>query len=481
MIRRHSRYLSAPLTLTAVMLLACAHPAAAQNVTSRQIAERNKPGTVMIVTIWRTRISVPEAELPQQSLAALQQHVIGEIQAGRVQETQEAAAMAFLQELLRNPLKYLKPGNKITTKDVQTGATGTGFIITPDGYIVTNAHVVYAEEEYLKRKLALTGLSEIIAKDLEEFKTSLNGQMPEEMEKQFQQAALTYYATNMTIDKVQTQCFAAIGITAPGVQIAQKGAPCEIRTKGEPAPGKDVAVLKMEGKNLPTVSLGDDATAKTGDQVFVIGYPGAATFNPMLSQESQAEPSLTSGLVSARKTMPGGWEVLQTDAAITHGNSGGPVFNDRGQVIGVATFGSIDYSTGAEVAGFNFAVPVGVVKQFLREVNVTPQESKLSHAYQEGLTHFEREEFSSALEKFKEVSELNPNFPYVQSYIAEARTGIDEGRDRSSSFWLYAAIGGVGLVLVLGFLLVVGVVGFLLYRRSRAKKVQGGQGATAPL
>jgi ribose transport system ATP-binding protein len=68
----------------------------------------------------------------------------------------------------------------------------------------------------------------------------------------------------------------------------------------------------------------------------VIGYPGAATFNELLSAESAIEPTMTAGLVSAKKTMQGGWDVFQTDAAMTHGNSGGPVFNEKGEVIGIA-------------------------------------------------------------------------------------------------------------------------------------------------
>jgi serine protease Do len=177
---------------------------------------------------------------------------------------------------------------------------------------------------------------------------------------------------------------------------------------------------------------------------------------------------MTAGLVSAKKTMQGGWEVLQTDAAMTHGNSGGPAFNEKGEVIGIATFGSVDYQTGAEVAGMNFLVPISIAQQFLREINVAPSESTLTKSYIEGLIYFDDEQYSNALEKFREVNELNPGYPYVQQNISAARIAINEGRDRGTSpYWLYLAIGGGAVVVVLAALL----IGFLIRSRTGKREI----------
>jgi S1-C subfamily serine protease len=184
----------------------------------------------------------------------------------------------------------------------------------------------------------------------------------------------------------------------------------------------------------------------------------------MLSKESIIEASLTSGLISARKTMQAGWSALQTDAAITHGNSGGPAFNEQGEVIGIATFGSIDYQRGgAEVQGMNFLVPIGVARQFLTEINVKPQESQLSKLYEQGLAYYDKHQYKYALEKFREVNELNPGYPYVTKYISDSRTAISEGRDTTWSPWVYAGIAVAGGFLLL---LVIGVIVFVLYRRT---------------
>ena len=91
--------------------------------------------------------------------------------------------------------------------------------------------------------------------------------------------------------------------------------------------GKDVAVLKVPGSNYPTVPLGNSDQVRLQDTVMVMGYPGVASSfgnNPIISAESNFEASATNGHISAIKTGTIGVPLLQSDVAITHGNSGGP-------------------------------------------------------------------------------------------------------------------------------------------------------------
>ena len=88
----------------------------------------------------------------------------------------------------------------------------------------------------------------------------------------------------------------------------------------------DVAVLKIEAKNLPVVKLGDPATTRVGDWVVAIGTPYGL------------DNTVTSGIVSAKsRSLPGDGVVpfIQTDAAVNPGNSGGPLFNLNGEVVGI--------------------------------------------------------------------------------------------------------------------------------------------------
>jgi S1-C subfamily serine protease len=87
----------------------------------------------------------------------------------------------------------------------------------------------------------------------------------------------------------------------------------------------DLALVRVQAQDLPVVSLGDSDAMRAGDAVVAIG-------NPM-----GLENTVSNGLVSARRQVDHDTEVLQISAPIAPGSSGGPIFNDRGEVIGVAT------------------------------------------------------------------------------------------------------------------------------------------------
>jgi serine protease Do len=110
----------------------------------------------------------------------------------------------------------------------------------------------------------------------------------------------------------------------------------------------DVAVLKIDAKDLPTVKIGDPARTKVGEWVLAIGSPFGF------------ENSATAGIVSARsRSLPNEGYVpfLQTDVAVNPGNSGGPLFNAAGEVIGI---NSQIYSQSGGYMGLSFAIPIDV-------------------------------------------------------------------------------------------------------------------------
>jgi serine protease Do len=106
----------------------------------------------------------------------------------------------------------------------------------------------------------------------------------------------------------------------------------------------DVALVKIEGSNLPTLHLGDPARLRVGEWVIAIGSP----FN--------LQNTVTAGIVSAKSRETG--ELLpfiQTDAAVNPGNSGGPLINMRGEVVGI---NSQIFTTSGAYAGISFAIPI---------------------------------------------------------------------------------------------------------------------------
>jgi serine protease Do len=170
----------------------------------------------------------------------------------------------------------------------RSNALGSGFIISPDGYIVTNNHVIESADEI---SVELYGGGELEAE--------LVGRDP--------------------------------------------------RT--------DIALLKVEGEegDLPFVEFGDSDAARVGDWVLAIGNPLGQGF------------SVSAGIVSARnRTLQGSYDdFIQTDAAINRGNSGGPLFDMQGRVIGVNT--AILSPTGGSI-GIGFAMSSAVVERVVAQL-----------------------------------------------------------------------------------------------------------------
>ncbi|WP_394782358.1 DegQ family serine endoprotease [Undibacterium sp.] len=158
---------------------------------------------------------------------------------------------------------------------------GSGLIISADGYILTNAHVVDHADEVLVR---LT--------DKREFKAKVIG-----------------------VDKV--------------------------RDDGR---GSDIAILKIEGTKLPHVVIGDSDKIRAGEWVIAIGSP------------FDLENTVTAGIISAKARDTGDeTPLIQTDVAVNPGNSGGPLINMRGEVVGI---NSQIYSQSGGYMGISFAIPI---------------------------------------------------------------------------------------------------------------------------
>ncbi|MDR3367873.1 DegQ family serine endoprotease [Rhodoferax sp.] len=185
-----------------------------------------------------------------------------------------------------------------------TRAEGSGFIISPDGLIMTNAHVVRDATEVIVK---LT--------DRREFTAKVLGSDPK----------------------------------------------------------TDVAVLKIDAKNLPTVPLGSTKDLKVGEWVLAIGSPFGF------------ENSVTAGVVSAKgRSLPddGFVPFIQTDVAVNPGNSGGPLFNTRGEVVGI---NSQIYSQSGGYQGLSFAIPIELATRVKDQIVATGHAShaRLGVAIQE--------------------------------------------------------------------------------------------------
>jgi serine protease Do len=244
--------------------LALQSPAASQTA-------QNEPGTAAATTAPR-----PGAPMSFADLAARLQPAVVNI------STRQKVQVAGNNPFAGTPFADLFGGGQGRPVTREAQSLGSGFVISADGYIVTNNHVVSPGE----RGAAVSSIT-VTFPDRTEYAAKLIGRDP----------------------------------------------------------ASDLAVLKIEGKNLPFVRFGDSAQTRVGDWVVAIGNPYGLG------------GTVTAGIVSAlhRKIGSGPSDrYIQTDASINQGNSGGPMFDMNGNVVGINT--AIFSPTGGNV-GIGFAIP----------------------------------------------------------------------------------------------------------------------------
>jgi S1-C subfamily serine protease len=256
---------------------------------------------------------------------------------------------------------------------------GTGFLIHSDGWIATNGHVVEPvlkdDREYIPgylRAAADTACGARLARLSEAERNAAIRAIVRDPSNQ-QGVKLT---RKLLVDLPHAPSGNAGASSYPAVvkayspsidpQLLPKDG-----SKPDP-PMLDAAIIKIEAERLPTVRLAPSIDyVHLGQDLFIIGYPGAVLWHDFLSPTSRTEATVTYGRISSFKDDINGRRILQTDAAISWGNSGGPAFNLYDEVIGVATF--ISTAEDQAIQGFNFLIPVDTIQALARQIGVTPQ------------------------------------------------------------------------------------------------------------
>ena len=357
---------------------------------------------------------------------------------------------------------FQPPGYQGQVYNVSAISLGSGFFISSNGYIATNAHVVsMTKDGEEKAKQALFWqLVQQIAQQYNKDPRSLNTQFIDQ-HSQLQSFNLFHHV------------IIPDGSSYP-FEIKQFGAP----TGEGNDQGKDVAIVKIEVKNAPILKLADSEKVQLQDHVTVIGYPGAAdTFNSgLLSSRSALEATINDGKISAKKTASSGAPILQTSTPATHGNSGGPVLNDQNEVVGLLTFRG-DTVNGQEVSGFSFIVPSNTVMEYVKSAGATNDLGLTDTAYHEGLDLYWNQYYSSAIPKFEETKRLFPQHSEVDRLIQSSQQAKAEGKEKSSfPLWVVGVILGVLFILLLVIIIIAAIV-IMMRRKKKRSSAPGAAGA----
>ncbi|MGC4378452.1 trypsin-like peptidase domain-containing protein [Fictibacillus sp. Mic-4] len=321
--------------------------------------------------------------------------------------------------------------NKMNNETV-VGGSGSGFMISEDGHIITNAHVVETNK---------MDETEIVQEAFDLLVKQMSNDF--QIDSKIVESYMLQYTLYSDVKK-ELKVILPDGEKKDG-QIKSYGAPV-----GE---GKDVAVLKIAGHHFPTLKIGDSNQISLQDNVWVFGYPAAAD-SDLLSEDSDKVVSITDGKISATdKKSNEGNPVIQISAPSTHGNSGGPVISENGTVIGILTFRG-DTVNGQEVQGFNFAVPINTVKEFILQAGAKNKQTKTDDLYRDGLQLYWGGYYKDALTKFQQLHAHYPEHSEVKRWMAKAKEKAGDSKILWSTYQTYFILADIVFALIILALLV---------------------------
>jgi S1-C subfamily serine protease len=394
----------------------------------------NSPGIVMIQAVFSATVYVNKVEMNERRFDKLVDSVKTLDTTGNILSPGQKLDIV-VKTLYKYPFRFFSASSDYFRQVHRVQSTGTGFFISSDGYVVTNCHVIDRDSAYIRSKFILSTFQEVTEANINALQSSWAMTLSDEQRNLLYNAYTQIYSqvSSMILFDLKKEIYVLYrSDSTDGKTVTEKKIARVIR-KGRPMPGKDVAILKIEGKNFPALSFSNDSLVRIGTQVLVLGYPEPATSNSFLATEAGIEPTLTTGIVSAIKKSIGGWPVIQMDAIISHGSSGSPVCDDKGEVIGLATFGSLEQGGNTLASGFNFAIPVSVVKEYLVAPNLHAGPGRASVIFNQGLDFFYQQFYRKALDKFGKVKRLNSNYPQISFYIKECRDKIAGGEGKDSA------------------------------------------------
>jgi hypothetical protein len=355
--------------------------------------------------------------------------------------------------------KYLSRNGEPLNGSVALGGTGTGFIFNHEGYIVTNGHVIDRVYWYENNPDVF-----------------INDAAPSLVLQIMKKENIANITQDLRDDWRRNRNFIITNSKTFKKVILSNGDMFDFEIKRYSqtidAGGKDVGILKIEKSNLPVVSLGDSSKLELQEEIQVFGFPGAADLDGVmgfyLNPKSSLQVTITRGRISAKKQDYKGVPLIQTDAAIASGSSGGPAINGNGEVIGVSTYmaGEVDeFGSFRQTPGINFLIPINTIKEFIRDVGVEINKgSAFNSIYYQALDSLWKEDWYAASRQVDDTLNLLNDSPDLKELKEKITIEINQ-MSPIKRLWYENKF-----AFIIGLLIVILVVVFVLMAlKSRAK------------
>lgn len=337
---------------------------------------------------------------------------------------------------------------------VETGAggSGSGFIVHPDGFILTNAHVIeptrdaVALQQDLRRNGAIAALVRHFP--IEDLRALYRD---DALGRFIGQLASAGAVENVAVvNEVELSNGEKLSFRVQRVSLRDRGA--------------DLALLRISRRDLPVLRLGDSEAVGVGESIWSIGYPAVANstdevIGGWLSRDSDLEATVNPGTITAiKRRNVDNAPVFQSNVAIYRGNSGGPAVDRRGEVVGISTWG---HTTAEQI---KFLVPVDEAKAFMAAAGVGLNTAgEFDRVYRAALDAAGEGDWGSAQTSLAAAAARFPNSPDLIRFRRDAERA--RSRSRWTSRQIVYTAGGAAAAFALA-----GGIAFGVHARRRPPK-----------
>jgi S1-C subfamily serine protease len=324
-----------------------------------------------------------------------------------------------------------KPARTIPINEM---TSGSGFVVSSDGLIATNAHVVSLVT------VKMDVVTETVLPALYDGALALNESemagflADQEAVFDWSKDIFEYVSTQSVFDVRQEVVVLASSSDRENFEENVKnGFPAEVAVSNDRFydDDDDVALIRIDQRDMPTLSLGLSDRLSVGKQVFIFGFPATAEFN----RHNVSESTFTQGSVNAVKNSEKkAFAIFQTDAKVSEGSSGGPLVDEDGMVLGMVSFQSGRFD-GASGDSFAFALPIERIRRLLDEQNIVPEVSPYREHFVRGATWLAERRCDDALGAFALARVKNEAFSvdrFIEPYRKRCEAFVASGQSRDS-------------------------------------------------
>lgn len=395
----------------------------------------------------------------------------GYIETSEFDVNQATPGVVKIYHIVCGTLQYQGESYGKNTCDI---ATGSGFLISKDGYVATNGHVVVHDaadvmakelqsNPFLLSKLTADAKFKLYPAEGESNESAFLSklyELPEDQLKLADRREVIFVALSdrplvvkqdsisSVFDKSDSDYIKKAEVIATDYAAQDLLALNSKSSDGFSA--YDVALLKINTSQAPVLPLGEADKVNQNDPVSLIGFPQDA--DNQLTANNIIAPSVTNGHISSIRATTGKISRLfQSDADASQGNSGGPALNENGEVIGIVTYRFKDDE--AANAAKSYIREVNDLKQLLKSRSIALRaDSQTTVYWKKGLELASQNKYSEAIEQYKLALQEYPAHRLARTYIGQAEAAIKEGKDvKDPPYLLLITLGAIigGSVMVI--------------------------------